>query len=64
MLTAIEFGNGEARLRGLADQGRELIGPLAGRGYAARVDGDQLVLQTASASAPSPAAMANPRSLP
>ncbi|MDB5892775.1 MAG: hypothetical protein JWQ88_306 [Rhodoferax sp.] len=72
VLTAIDFNNGEARIRGLGEQGRELAGPLAGRGYAARADGDQLVVQTASSSSSTsntsntlPSSLsAAPRSLP
>jgi general secretion pathway protein L len=64
VLTGVEFSNGEARIRGLADQGREMAGPLAGRGYAARVDGDQLVVQTASPVAAATAAVTLPSTVP
>jgi general secretion pathway protein L len=59
LLTAIDFSNGEGRFRGLAGSGADLAGPLAAIGYSARVEADQLVMQTAipvasSASRPAP----------
>ena len=48
LLTAIDFNNGEARFKGLANSGADLSGPLAATGYSARVEGEQLVLQTAT----------------
>ncbi len=62
-LTAVDFSNGEARIKGLQEQAGELAGPLSVQGYGARVEGDQLVIQTVSASSSTPSAAVT-RSLP
>jgi len=51
-LTAIDFSNGETRVKGLDGQGGELAGPLAAQGYGARMEGDQLVMQAVLATGP------------
>lgn len=52
VLTAIDFNNGEARIKGLQSQSGELAGPLSAQGYAARLEGDQLVIQSNPGSRP------------
>ena len=53
LLTAIDFSNGEGRFKGLAGSGADLASPLAATGYSARVEADQLVMQTAAPATPS-----------